>query len=102
VKLSISLLTAVSTLVLCFILVLSKSTAGLVIQFLLGKLTYSTSNAATLFMLTLCGIGLFISGLKFQTGKLSKSAVSVLPLALLIGYLLHGLATAYYLNGVSR
>jgi hypothetical protein len=97
VKLSISLLTAVSTLVLCFILVLSKSTAGLVIQFLLGKLTYSTSNAAALFMLAMCSLGLLISALQFRPGKLSNFAISFVPLALIAGYILHGSATAYYL-----
>lgn len=77
--------------------VASYSSMGLVIQFLLGKLTYSTSNGAALFMLAMCSIAVVILTLNPKPNRYSNSAITALPFILFSGFLLNGLATAYYL-----
>jgi hypothetical protein len=91
------LLFVISALFCATLLIISHSPAGLVIKFFLGKLMYSTSNGAALFMLTICTIGILVLGINRPPSRLSNFALLALPLILCVGFLLHGLATAYYL-----
>lgn len=87
----------VIALVCAVILVVSHSPAGLAIQFLLGKLTYSTSNGASLYMLVIAILGVIVLGSNRLPARLSNYAVLILPILLVTGFVLHGIASAYYL-----
>ncbi|MEQ1528549.1 MAG: hypothetical protein ABL925_04475, partial [Methylococcales bacterium] len=79
------------------LLVVQHNSAGLIIQFLLGKLTYSTSNGAALFMLSMCCLAVLVLRFNQAPNRYTNAAVVALPVLLLIGFVLHGLSVAYYL-----
>jgi hypothetical protein len=80
--------------------------AGLVVQFVLGRVAYSTSNGAALYLLAASLVGVW--RLQFSSGRAlvnnikstwrSKAALSALWLALLTGHALHWMLVRHYME----
>lgn len=87
----------VALLIGCFlVLIVSHSTAELIIKFLLGKVAYSTSNGAALYVLTVVVAGVTITELNRSVTPFSKFSLYLFPVVLSAGFVLHALGLTYY------
>lgn len=81
---------------LAFILVATGSQAGLIAHFLIGKLVYSTSNAATLFFLGYATLALAWSATTRRTPVAPRVLIGLLVACLLAGHASNLAASLYY------
>ncbi len=82
--------------VLALVLVASGSQAGLITHFLIGKLVYSTSDAATLFFLGYSTLALAWSTVSRRLQTSPRALIGLLVVCLLVGHVTNLAASLYY------
>jgi len=85
--------------ILALILVASGSQAGLITHFLIGKLVYSTSDAATLFFLGYAALALAWSAVSRHMQISPRVLIGMLVVCLLAGHVTNLVASVHYFRG---
>jgi len=85
--------------ILALILVASGSQAGLITHFLIGKLVYSTSNAATLYFLGYAALALAWSAVSRHMQISPRVLIGMLVVCLLAGHVTNLVASVHYFRG---
>jgi len=85
--------------ILALILVASGSQAGLITHFLIGKLVYSTSDAATLFFLGYAALALAWSAVSRHMQNSPRVLIGMLVVCLLAGHVTNLVASVHYFRG---
>jgi hypothetical protein len=84
---------------LALILVATGSQAGLIAHFLIGKLVYSTSDAATLFFLGYATLALAWSAASRRQQTSPRALIGLLVVCLLVGHVTNLAVSLYYFQG---
>lgn len=84
---------------LALILVATGSQAGLIAHFLIGKLVYSTSDAATLFFLGYAALALAWSAVSGPPQTVPRALIGLLVVCLMVGHATNLAASLHYFQG---